>query len=181
MVDHVESPGRARITKVHTRQGCGTGRQCTVTSQDSVVSTSKPRFISWMGGQDFPSTWNRVTFSVDHTLLFAAADSCDPVLRSAFWLGQPLPWLRNEANEKRDSYPEEWLWGQMAQDDNVEKPFSTCGSQHLHRDHRRLACIPDIYIVIQIVTKLQPRSSNENNFMGGGHHHRRDCIKGLQH
>lgn len=149
MVDHVESPGRARITKVHTWQGCGTGRQCTVTSQDSVVSTSKPRFISWMGGQNFPSTWNRVTFSVDHTLLFAAADSCDPMLRSAFWLGKPLPWLHNEAKEKRDSYPEEWLWGQMAQDDNVDReailnlwvttpsqgsPKTSLHTRYLHRD-----------------------------------------------
>lgn len=84
MVDHVESPGRARITKVHTWQGCGTGKQYPVTFQDSVVSAPKPPLRAKLS--EHLKLYYRIF--VDHTLLFVAADICDPVLRSVFLLGK---------------------------------------------------------------------------------------------
>lgn len=73
MVDHVESPGRARITKVHTWQVTG---HC--------FPVPKPPLRAKLSEHLEP--YYRVF--VDHTLLFIAADICDPVLRSVFLLGK---------------------------------------------------------------------------------------------
>lgn len=83
-MDHLESPGGARVTEVRTRTDCGIEKEYIVTLQDSLVSAWKPVSASWSRGKaSQPPRRNHVIFSVDHTyLIFLSARDFDPVWKS---------------------------------------------------------------------------------------------------